>query len=126
MAAGGGYDLTVRYVVLGFDSTSGGTLLCASFTDLTTGNFTLVCHGGTAVKRVEFRTISNTTISAATQTGTWSTTTALGTISLGAATTYTVTYDANGSSGAPTDPNSPYTSGATVTVLGAGSMSRAG
>ena len=126
VAAGGGYDLTVRYVVLGFDSTSGGTLLCASFTDLTTGNFTLVCHGGTAVKRVEFRTISNTTISAATQTGTWSTTTALGTISLGAATTYTVTYDANGGSGAPTDPNSPYTSGATVTVLGAGSMSRAG
>lgn len=95
VAAGGGYDLTVRYVVLGFDSTSGGTLLCASFTDLTTGSFTLVCHGGTAVRRVEFRTISNTTISAATQTGTWTATTALGTINLGAAAP-TVTIDNTG------------------------------
>ncbi len=32
-------------------------------------------------------------------------------------TTYTVTYDANGGSGTMTDSNSPYNSGATVTVL---------
>ena len=33
-------------------------------------------------------------------------------------TTYTVTYDANGGTGSMTDSNSPYNSGATVTVLG--------
>ena len=32
-------------------------------------------------------------------------------------TTYTVTYNANGGTGTMTDPNSPYTSGSTVTVL---------
>ena len=32
-------------------------------------------------------------------------------------TTYTVTYNANGGTGTMTDPDSPYTSGATVTVL---------
>ena len=42
------------------------------------------------------------------------------------ANTYTVTYDANGGTGSQTDNNSPYNSGATVTVLGAGSISRAG
>lgn len=38
----------------------------------------------------------------------------------GSAVTYTVTYNGNGSTGgtAPTDSNSPYASGATVTVLG--------
>jgi len=39
--------------------------------------------------------------------------------------TYNVNYNANGGTGAPSDPNSPYTSGATVTVLGPGSMTRA-
>ncbi len=39
---------------------------------------------------------------------------------------YTVTYNANGGTGAPTDPNSPYTAGATVTVLSPGSMARTG
>jgi len=45
------------------------------------------------------------------------------------ATTYTVTYDGNGSTGgtAPSDPNSPYASGATVTVLGnTGSLVKTG
>ena len=36
---------------------------------------------------------------------------------------YTVTYDANGRHGAA-DPNSPYTFGSTVTVLGTGSLTR--
>lgn len=40
--------------------------------------------------------------------------------------TYTVTYNANGGTGAPSDSHSPYSSGATVTVLGAGSMTRTG
>ena len=34
-----------------------------------------------------------------------------------APSTYTITYDANGGSGTMTDPNSPYNSGATVTIL---------
>ena len=37
--------------------------------------------------------------------------------SSGGPTTYTVTYDANGGTGTMTDSNSPYTAGATVTVL---------
>ena len=36
--------------------------------------------------------------------------------------TYTVTYNANGGSGAPTDPNSPYVPGSTVTVLSGSSL----
>jgi len=40
--------------------------------------------------------------------------------------TYTVTYDANGGTGSQTDPNSPYASGATVTVLGQGTMANIG
>ncbi len=43
-----------------------------------------------------------------------------------AASGYSVSYHANGGSGAPTDPNNPYSSGASVTVLGAGSMTRTG
>jgi hypothetical protein len=42
------------------------------------------------------------------------------------APTYTVTYDANGGTGAPTDASSPYTSGATVTVKAPGAMSNSG
>lgn len=42
------------------------------------------------------------------------------------ASTYTVTYDANGGSNPPTDPNSPYAANSTVTVLGQGSMTRTG
>lgn len=45
------------------------------------------------------------------------------------ATTYTVTYDGNVNTGgtAPTDPNSPYASGATVTVLGnTGGLTKSG
>ncbi len=41
------------------------------------------------------------------------------TYSSGGSTSYTLTYDANGGDGTtPTDSNSPYTSGASVTVLG--------
>lgn len=39
---------------------------------------------------------------------------------------YTVTYDANGGTGSPTDPASPYAAGMTVTVLGPGSLVRSG
>ena len=47
----------------------------------------------------------------------------------GAAQTYTVTYNGNGNTGGtvPVDPNSPYASGATVTVLGnTGNLVRTG
>ncbi|MBK8150282.1 MAG: InlB B-repeat-containing protein [Acidobacteria bacterium] len=40
--------------------------------------------------------------------------------------TYTVAYDANGGTGSQTDPNSPYASGSTVTVLGTGTIARTG
>ncbi len=48
--------------------------------------------------------------------------------SVSSVVTYTVTYNGNGSTGgtAPTDPNSPYASGATVTVLGAGTLVKSG
>jgi uncharacterized repeat protein (TIGR02543 family) len=39
---------------------------------------------------------------------------------------YTVTYNANGGTGAPSDPNSPYQAGITVTVLGQGGTANAG
>lgn len=48
---------------------------------------------------------------------------------MGALTTYTITYNGNGSTGgaAPTDANSPYTSGSTVTVLGnSGALTKGG
>jgi len=41
-------------------------------------------------------------------------------------TTYTVSYNANGGTGSQTDGSSPYNSGATVTVLGTGSIARTG
>jgi uncharacterized repeat protein (TIGR02543 family) len=37
---------------------------------------------------------------------------------------YTVAYNANGGTGSQTDASSPYTSGSTVTVMGAGSIAR--
>ena len=42
--------------------------------------------------------------------------------------TYSVTYNGNGTTGgtAPVDPNSPYVSGSTVTVLGAGTLVKSG
>jgi len=45
-----------------------------------------------------------------------------------AVVTYTVIYDGNTNTGgtAPVDPSSPYTSGSNVTVLGAGSLEKAG
>ena len=49
-------------------------------------------------------------------------------VQLNGATAYTVTYNGNGNTGgvAPMDGNSPYASGATVTVLGAGSLGKLG
>ena len=83
LAAGGGYDLSVRYVVLGFDAPTGGNLLFASFSELASGFFAMTCQNATTVQRVEIRTLTNTVINAATKTGTWSAGADLGTISLG-------------------------------------------
>ena len=116
------YGLDVRYVILGFDSTSGGTLLCTSFSDVTTGSFSLVCHGGHTIRRVEVRTIDNTTITAATQTGTWTATTALGNVNLCVSTVApTVTSTAAGgigAGGATLGGNVTADGGATVTDRG--------
>ncbi|MCA0387373.1 MAG: T9SS type A sorting domain-containing protein [Bacteroidetes bacterium] len=56
----GGYTLTNRYVVLGYSAISGGTLLSATSTELTSGNFSLVCDGTSNVKRIEIRDLNNT------------------------------------------------------------------
>ena len=55
-------------------------------------------------------------------------TTASGVVSLVVSAPCTVIYNGNGNSSgtAPVDPNSPYTSGSTVTVLGAGSLTKTG
>ena len=77
VTASGGYDLTVKYVVLGFDAVSGGTLLCATSSELTNGSFTLLCQGDISIKRVEIRTISNTILTSITNEGGWTTSTEL-------------------------------------------------
>ncbi len=82
VTASGGYDLTVKYVILGFDATSGGNLLCATSSALTTGDFTLVCDGTTTIKRVEIRTTSNTILTSTTNEAGWNSNTDLNDIPL--------------------------------------------
>jgi len=53
------YPLTVKYVVLGYDAETGGTLLTATSSALTTGQFSLVAETGTIIRRIEVRTITN-------------------------------------------------------------------
>jgi len=87
--------LTKKYVVLGFDATSGGNLIVASSTALTSGTFSLSAPNSITIRRVEIRSISNDILS--TTTGTWSSSTNIGaSISI---CSYTVTYNSNGGSG---------------------------
>lgn len=81
----GGYDNTVKHVVLGFN---GATIVTAASTSLSTGAFTLVCPGGTAIDKIEVRAIDNTSI--ANITGSWTTTTNVGNIPAGSTPTITV------------------------------------
>lgn len=63
------HDLTVKYVVLGFDAELGGTLITAASTELNTGAYTLVTQTGVTIRRIEFRTVLDVTIE--TITGEW-------------------------------------------------------
>jgi len=78
VSTGGGNDLSVKYVVLGFDAVTDGTLLFATSSALTTGTYTLVCGNAQTVKRVEVRTITNTILNSTTNSGGWTSTTDLG------------------------------------------------
>jgi hypothetical protein len=79
------YPLSLKYVVLAFDATTGGNLVVASSTSLTSGNFAITVPNSQTIRRVEFRTISNSILTSVT--GTWSSTTNIGTtISLCGAT----------------------------------------
>jgi hypothetical protein len=71
----GGYDNTIKHVVLAY---SGGTLVSATSNTLTTGAFNLVCPDGTTIDLIEVRAIDNTLI--ASRTGSWSTTTNVGNV----------------------------------------------
>ncbi|MBP7275231.1 MAG: lamin tail domain-containing protein [Kiritimatiellae bacterium] len=122
LVAGSGYNLTVRYVVLGFDATSGGTLVCASFSDLTTGDFSLVCPGGATLQRIEVRTILNVSITSAARTGSWSADAALGNFPLSLDTSPTITVPegalefGNVLTGAVSEEQSYSVSGANLTA----------
>ncbi|MFH1121732.1 MAG: FN3 associated domain-containing protein [Bacteroidota bacterium] len=74
----GGYDNTVKHVVLGY---SGATLVSAASTTLTSGAFSMVCPDGTTFDKIEVRATDNTLI--ASITGTWTATTNVGNIPAG-------------------------------------------
>lgn len=69
------YDNSVKHVVLGY---SGATLISAASTTLSSGAFTVVCPTGTTIDKIEIRSIDNTLL--ASLTGSWTTTTAIGSI----------------------------------------------
>lgn len=74
------YPLSDKYVVLVFDATSGGNLIVAGSTEITTGNFSIPVPTSVTARRVEIRTLLNITLNSIV--GTWSSSTAIGTISL--------------------------------------------
>jgi hypothetical protein len=78
------YPTSVKYVVLGFDAETGGNLVTACATsyesDDSNGTFALVAPLGTTIRRVEFRTVLDVTITQ--KTGTYSATTDVGTVIL--------------------------------------------
>jgi hypothetical protein len=71
----GGYDNTIKHVVLAYSSSA---LISATSTTLSTGAFALVCPEGTTIDLIEVRAIDNTLI--ASRTGSWSTTTIVGNV----------------------------------------------
>ena len=71
----GGYDNSIKHVVLAYSSS---VLISATSTTLTTGAFALVCPDGVTIDLIEVRAIDNTLI--ASRTGSWSTTTVVGNV----------------------------------------------
>jgi len=60
---------SAKYVILGYDSTTGGTLISATSSALTSGSFNLVVESGTTIRRIEIRDLLNNLIESVT--GTW-------------------------------------------------------
>jgi autotransporter-associated beta strand protein len=81
------YPLTNKYVVLAFDATTGGTLIVAGSTNITTGTFSIPVPNSITIRRVEIRSVNNTILQSVT--GTWNSSTSIGTsISLCSGTNY--------------------------------------
>ena len=79
LIAGAGATLGVKYVTLAF---AGETVVSASHSDITTGAFGIVCPDGTTFTKVQVRTLTNDIVGE--KTGSWTTTTDIGTIQLAA------------------------------------------
>ncbi len=62
-------DYSSKYVVLGYDAISEGTLISATSTALESGNFNLKVETGTTINRIEIRDLNNNLIEAVT--GAW-------------------------------------------------------
>lgn len=62
-------DFSSKYVILAYDATTGGTLISATSSALTTGDFNLVVEAGTTIQRIEVRDVLNNLIESVT--GTW-------------------------------------------------------
>ncbi|HNX37335.1 MAG TPA: hypothetical protein PKI15_03145, partial [Candidatus Cloacimonadota bacterium] len=88
---------TQKYVILAYDATSGGTLISATSSALSTGAFDLKYETGTVIRRIEVRDLNNALIESVT--GTWGSGTPTPTInvtgSLTAFSTTTGTPSAN-------------------------------
>ena len=62
-------DFSSKYVILAYDATTGGNLISATSSALTTGAFNLVVEAGTTIQRIEVRDVLNNLIESVT--GTW-------------------------------------------------------
>ncbi len=71
----GGYNNTIKHVVLAY---SGTTLISAASTTLTSGDFSVVCPDGTTIDKIEIRAVDNTLI--IDKSGSWTTTTNVGSL----------------------------------------------
>ncbi len=60
---------TQKYVILGFDATSAGSLITATSSALDTGAFDLKVETGTTIRRIEVRDVANNIVDSVT--GTW-------------------------------------------------------
>lgn len=60
---------TSKHVILAYDATTGGTLISATSSALSTGAFTLKVESGTTIRRIEVRSLDNTLVESVT--GTW-------------------------------------------------------
>lgn len=62
-------DFVAKHVVLAYDATTDGTIISATSTKLTSGEFSIVVPVGTTIRRIELRSVDNTLLES--KTGTW-------------------------------------------------------